>query len=168
MKEKKKRAKRLPTFAESITPIIAMLLILTIGKGVFGYSTEPLLIMVAAIAAFIAFRVGVTWDEMMDEICTKIAKGMPAILILVCVGAMVGTWMAAGTIPMMIYYGVQIVNPKFMLVTAFLIEAVVSGCYRYFLGFCRNHGCCPDGNCKCSGCVSSGYRRCMYRRFLLR
>ena len=38
--------------------------------------------MVAAIAAFIAFRVGVTWDEMMDEICTKIAKGMPAILIL--------------------------------------------------------------------------------------
>ena len=38
MKEKKKRAKRLPTFAESITPIIAMLLILTIGKGVFGYS----------------------------------------------------------------------------------------------------------------------------------
>ena len=46
MKEKKKRAKRLPTFAESITPIIAMLLILTIGKGVFGYSTEPLLIMV--------------------------------------------------------------------------------------------------------------------------
>ncbi len=37
----------------------------------------------------------------------------------------VGTWMAAGTIPM-IYYGVQIVNPKFMLVTAFLIEAVVS------------------------------------------
>lgn len=82
--------------------------------------------MVAAIAAFIAFRVGVTWDEMMDEICTKIAKGMPAILILVCVGAMVGTWMAAGTIPLMIYYGVQIVNPKFMLVTAFLIEAVVS------------------------------------------
>ena len=126
MKEKKERAKRLPTFAESITPIVAMLLILTIGKGVFGYSTEPLLIMVAAIAAFIAFRVGITWDEMMDEICTKIAKGMPAILILVCVGAMVGTWMAAGTIPMMIYYGVQIVNPKFMLVTAFLIEAVVS------------------------------------------
>lgn len=48
MKEKKERAKRLPTFAESITPIVAMLLILTIGKGVFGYSTEPLLIMVAA------------------------------------------------------------------------------------------------------------------------
>lgn len=125
-KEKKVRAKRKPTFVEAIIPIIAMLIILTVGKGVMGYSTEPLLILVACVAAFIAFRVGVTWDEMLDEISNKIAKGMPAILILVTVGAMVGTWMAAGTIPLMIYYGVQIVSPRFLLVTAFLITAVVS------------------------------------------
>ena len=125
-KEKKVRAKRAPTFLEAVIPIIAMLVILTIGKGVLGYSTEPLLILVAAIAAFIAFRVGCTWDEMMDEISNKIAKGMPAILILITVGALVGTWMSSGTIPMMIYYGIQIVNPNWMLVTAFLITAVVS------------------------------------------
>ena len=167
MKEKKNGPNVCPPLRNRSHRSSQCFLILTIGKGVFGYSTEPLLIMVAAIAAFIAFRVGVTWDEMMDEICTKIAKGMPAILILVCVGAMVGTWMAAGTIPMMIYYGVQIVNPKFMLVTAFLIEAVVSvvtGTY----GVLSQPWGCPDGNCKCSGCISSGYRRCMYRRFLLR
>lgn len=126
MKEKKTRAVRRPTFLESVIPIIAMLVILTIGKGVLGYSTEPLLIMVAAVAAFVAFRVGVTWDEMLQEISEKIAKGMPAILILICVGAMVGAWMSAGTIPLMIYYGIQIVNPRFLLVTAFLITAVVS------------------------------------------
>ena len=51
---------------------------------------------------------------------------MPAILILVSVGALVGTWMAAGTIPLMIYYGVQMVDPQWMLVTSFLITAVVS------------------------------------------
>ena len=62
----------------------------------------------------------------MDEVCIKIAKGMPAILILVSVGALVGTWMAAGTIPLMIYYGVQLVDPQWMLVTSFLITAVVS------------------------------------------
>lgn len=103
-----------------------MLVILTYGKGVMGYATEPLLLLVAFIAAFLAFRVGVTWDEIMDEVCQKIAKGMPAILILVSVGALVGTWMAAGTIPLMIYYGVQMVNPQWMLVTSFLITAVVS------------------------------------------
>ena len=92
----------MPTFTESIIPIIAMMVILTVGKGYLGYPTEPLLLLVAGIAAIIAFRVGVTWDEMMDEICQKIAKGMPAILILTCVGALVGAWMCAGTIPMMI------------------------------------------------------------------
>lgn len=125
-KKKTPRAKRAPTFLEAIIPIIAMLVILTVGKGVLGYSTEPLLILVAIIAAIIAVRVGCTWDEMLDEISQKIAKGMPAILILISVGALVGTWMSAGTIPMMIYYGVQIVNPNWMLLTAFLITAVVS------------------------------------------
>ena len=125
-KKDEKQTRRMPTFTESIIPIIAMMVILTVGKGYLGYPTEPLLLLVAGIAAVIAFRVGVTWDEMMDEICQKIAKGMPAILILTCVGALVGAWMCAGTIPMMIYYGVQIVNPTFMLVTAFLITAVVS------------------------------------------
>ena len=103
MKEKNTRSKRRPTFLESMVPIIAMLVILTLGKGVMGYSTEPLLIMVACVAAFVAFRVGVTWDEMLEEISNKIAKGMPAILILISVGALVGTWMASGTIPLMIY-----------------------------------------------------------------
>lgn len=125
-KEKEKRTLRKPTFLAAFTPIVAMLVILTYGKGVMGYATEPLLLLVAGIAAFLAFRVGVTWDEIMEEVCLKIAKGMPAILILVSVGALVGTWMAAGTIPLMIYYGVQLVDPQWMLVTSFLITAVVS------------------------------------------
>lgn len=116
----------MPTILEALIPVVAMLLVLFIGKGVLGFSTEPLLIIVACVAAFIAWRVGCTWDDMLDEISQKIAKGMPAILILITVGAMVGTWMTSGTIPMMIYYGVQIVSPKWLLVTAFLITCVVS------------------------------------------
>lgn len=125
-KVKQPRAKRMPTILEALIPVVAMLLVLFIGKGVLGFSTEPLLIIVACVAAFIAWRVGCTWDDMLDEISQKIAKGMPAILILITVGAMVGTWMASGTIPMMIYYGVQIVSPKWLLVTAFLITSLVS------------------------------------------
>ncbi len=126
MKQKAARAKRKPTFLEAFVPIIAMLVILTYGKGVKGYSTEPLLILVAAVAALIAFRVGVTWADILEEISLKIAKGMPAILILTTVGALVGSWMASGTIPLMIYYGVQLVDPQWMLVTSFLITALVS------------------------------------------
>lgn len=126
MKKKSERQRRMPTLLEAMIPIIAMLVILFYGKGVRNWSTEPLLIIVAAIAGIIALRVGCTWNEMMDEISNKIAKGMPAILILITVGALIGTWKASGTIPMMIYYGIQIVNPKFLLVTAFLITALVS------------------------------------------
>lgn len=126
MKEKNTRQKRKPTLLESLIPIVAMLVILFYGKGLKGWATEPLLIIVAAIAALIAIRVGCTWDEMLGEISAKIAKGMPAILILISVGALIGTWKASGTIPMMIYYGIQIINPQFLLVTAFLICALVS------------------------------------------
>ena len=125
-KVKQPRAKRMPTILEALIPVVAMLFVLFIGKGVLGFSTEPLLIIVACVAAFIAWRVGCTWDDMLDEISQKIAKGMPAILILITVGAMVGTWMTSGTTPMMIYYGVQIVSPKWLLVTAFLITCLVS------------------------------------------
>lgn len=126
METKNEKQKRLPTLIEALIPIISMLIILFYGKGIKGWSTEPLLIMVAVIAGFIAVRVGCTWDDMMNEISQKIAKGMPAILILISVGALMGTWKASGTIPMMIYYGIQIINPSLLLVTAFILSAFIS------------------------------------------
>ena len=151
MKEKKERAKRLPTFAESITSIVAMLLILTIGKGVFGYSTEPLLIMVAAIAAFIAFRVGITWDEMMDEICTKIAKGHA------CHPDSGMCWRYGWYLDGIWYHSDDDLlwrpDRKPEIHAGYRVSDRGSGfgCYRYFLGFRCNHGCCPDGNRKRPG-----------------
>ena len=66
MSNENKTQKRKPTFLEAFLPIIAMLVILTYGKGVKGYNTEPLLLLVAGVAAIIAFRVGVTWDEIQE------------------------------------------------------------------------------------------------------
>ncbi len=144
---KKKILKREPTFIESIVPIIAMLVILFYGKGVKGWATEPLLIIVAIIAALVAMRVGVTWNEMLDEISNKIAKGMPAILILITVGMLIGSWKASGTIPMMIYYGIQMVNPQYLLVTAFLITALVSVVTGTSWGSVGTMGGCFNGDC---------------------
>ena len=113
---------RKPSFKEAIIPIIAMFVILVIGRGVYSAPIETLLIMSAAVAAVIAWRVGLTWDDMIEGVSEKIAKAMPAILILIAVGIVVGTWMLSGTIPMLIYYGIQIVNPKFffLLVLSFV------------------------------------------------
>ena len=82
----------------------------------------------AAVAAVIAICLGYTWDEIMNSIVEKLSKTMPAIFILIIVGFLIGTWMIGGTIPMMVYYGLKIINPSFLIVTAFLVTAIVSIC----------------------------------------
>ena len=109
-------------------PILAMFFILTVGYGVYRFKIESMLLVSAAVAAVVAWRVGLTWDEMIQGVADKIAKAMPAILILVVVGIIVATWMASGTIPMLIFYGIQIVNPHYFFVSAFVICAIISTC----------------------------------------
>lgn len=105
-----------------------MFFILTVGYGVYRFKIESMLLVSAAVAAVVAWRVGLTWDEMIQGVADKIAKAMPAILILVVVGIIVATWMASGTIPMLIFYGIQIVNPHYFFVSAFVICAIISTC----------------------------------------
>lgn len=123
---KKERIKKNPSFIQSITPIIVMMILLVVGVGVLGLKAEPILILVAFVAGAIAWSLGYTWKDMQDGIIEKLSMAMPAILILWVVGLLIGSWMFSGAIPMMIYYGVNIINPKFLLVTAFLITAFFS------------------------------------------
>ncbi|WP_227995133.1 Na+/H+ antiporter NhaC [Oceanobacillus sp. CFH 90083] len=115
-----------PNLFEAFSPIVVMLLLLAIGFGVYGFSPEPLLILASVYAGFIAWRLGYTWDDMMEGIQEKIKQAMPAILILISIGILIGTWMIAGTIPMMIYYGLQIINPTFIVLIAFVVAAIIS------------------------------------------
>lgn len=118
--------KRKATLVEALIPIFAMLVFLGVGYGYMKLNAEPLLIMAAAVAALVAIRLGCTWDQMQEGIVEKIAKSMPATLILLSVGLLIGTWMASGTIPMMIYYGIKLINPSYIIITSFLVTALVS------------------------------------------
>ena len=118
--------KRKPTFIESIIPLIGVFLLLGFGYGYLGLPTQGMLIISAFIAAIIAKKIGYSWNEMFDGISEKITSSLTSIFILISVGAVIGSWIVSGTIPMMIYYGIMIINPKFLLVTAFIVTAVVS------------------------------------------
>ncbi|MFD1412410.1 Na+/H+ antiporter NhaC [Oceanobacillus jeddahense] len=118
--------KKQPNLFEAFSPIVVMLLLLAIGFGVYGFNPEPLLILASVYAGFIAWRLGYTWDEMMEGIQEKIKQAMPAILILISIGILIGTWMIAGTIPMMIYYGLKIIDPTFIVLIAFVVSAIIS------------------------------------------
>src|SRR5699024_11843705 len=77
-------------------------------------------------AGFIAMRRGVKWEEMLKGIREKLDMAMPAILVLISIGILIGTWMTAGTIPMMIYYGLELINPQFIVLIAFIVSAIIS------------------------------------------
>ena len=106
--------------------ILFMVISLTLGVGVLKIRTEPIIIISAFVAGTIAWKLGYNWEEMQAGVIEKIARALPATLILWSVGLLIGSWMFSGTVPMIIYYGVQIVNPKYLLVTAFIISAILS------------------------------------------
>lgn len=109
-------------------PIVAMLLLLIIGYGQFGLRIEPLLLVSAAIAAALAWWQGYRWDDIIGAIVAKLAKAMPVIMILICVGGLIGTWMIGGTIPYMVYWGLKLISPQYILIAAFFITSVISVC----------------------------------------
>lgn len=118
--------RRTPTLFEAAFPIIFMVLLLFIGVGVFNLQAVPLLIISACVAGLIAIRVGLTWDEMLAGIRQKVDTALPAILILVTIGLLIGVWMISGVIPMILYYGIQIVDPQFIYIIAFVVTMIVS------------------------------------------
>lgn len=123
---KKERVKQRPSFAVAILPILFMVISLSFGVGVLKLRTEPIIILSAFVAGILAWKLGYSWDEMQAGVIEKISRALPATLILWSVGLLIGSWMFSGTVPMIIYYGVDLVNPKYLLVTAFIITAILS------------------------------------------
>lgn len=115
-----------PTTLQAVSPLAVMIILLTVGVGIFKLRAEPIILICATFAAIIAMRLGYTWEELQKGIIEKIASALPATLILWSVGLLIGSWMFSGTVPMIIYYGVDLINPRFIYISAFLITAVLS------------------------------------------
>ena len=114
---------------EAALPLIAMLVCLVVGGILLPIGTELLvsvMLIAAAVAGLIAIRHGYSWDDIQRSTGEKLAAVFPVILILLSIGMLIGTWMFSGTIPMLVYYGIQMVNPQFMIITAFLLSATMS------------------------------------------
>ena len=118
--------KRKPTLIESLSTIVVMMIVVCVGFIVFKIPVQPLLIISAAYASWIAWRVGLRWKDLEEGITDRLSTAMPAIFIILSVGIIVGTWMYSGTVPALIYYGLKFLSPSYFLVSAFLISAICS------------------------------------------
>jgi len=122
---------RRPTLFLALIPVIFLTLLITINVFIFGDdslsgSNQIVLILSASIASIIAMRLGHKWTDLRQGIVRSIGSAMSAILILLLIGSLAGTWLLGGIVPAMIYYGLQILNPTIFLVAACIVSAVVS------------------------------------------
>ena len=110
-----------------------MVLIALLGYNVFVFgdnatsgSNQIILIATAALTALLATRYGSDWNSLQDGILDAVRLATPALLILLLVGALSGTWLISGIIPAMIYYGLELLSPSTFLAGACVITALVS------------------------------------------
>ena len=119
------------TLLEALLPVVILVLLLSFnvtvyGDDALGGSNQFILLIGAAVAAIVGFRNRVTYDQMIEAIGSNLKSTTGAILILLFVGALAGTWLLSGIIPAMIYYGLQILHPSIFLPACIVICAIIS------------------------------------------
>ena len=122
---------RSPNVFICFIPIVVLITLLTFNVIVFGDdalggANQLALVFSAALAVILTLRLGQAWKDVQQGIVDSIGIATPAILILLMVGALSGTWLLGGIVPAMIYYGLFILNPYIFLVAACVISAVVA------------------------------------------
>ncbi len=122
---------RQPSMLQALTPVVFLIVLLFLSVKLFGSDSsyggnQIALILSAAIALLIGLFNGQSWKELEAGIVDGISLAMGAMLILLMVGSLIGTWILAGTVPTMIYYGLQILSPDYFYVASCLICAIVA------------------------------------------
>jgi len=120
-----------PTLFQSLIPILFLIGLLIVnvnlyGDGTLGGANQMALLFSAAVASIVAIFIGQRWTDIFEGIVESISSAMSAIIILLLIGALAGTWMISGVVPAMIYYGLEVLNPTIFLVATCLVCIVVS------------------------------------------
>lgn len=119
------------TLGEALLPVVVMFVLFAVGSWTLGPTGELLILVLlgaAAVAGAIAVRHGSSWDDIQRSTGDKLASVLPALLILLSIGVLIATWVLSGTIPTLVSWAVRVVDPRYLLVTAFLATALMSLC----------------------------------------
>ena len=115
----------------AITPLLALFALLAFNVAVYGDDSlsganQIALILSAALASALSLPLGVRWSDIQAKMLENILAAAPAILILLMVGALVGSWLVSGIVPTMIYFGLQVFNPTIFIFSCCLLTMIAS------------------------------------------
>lgn len=110
----------------ALIPVIFLVIALSVTIVIFKQPPHIPLIVAAAVAAIVAVFRKHSWKSIQDGMVHGITLAMGAILILMVVGTMIGTWIMGGVVPSMIYYGLKVLSPTIFLLATLIICSIVS------------------------------------------
>ena len=120
------KEKRMPKLWEALFPMFAMAVIVVYSMLVLEIDPHIPIVLSTIVAAIMAWKVGLTWTEINDGMITSVFRAIEALMIVMCVGMLIGSWVLSGIVPAMIYYGLDIISPKLFLPTGCILCAIVS------------------------------------------
>lgn len=118
-------------YAVALLPAFVLIALMGAAVWLFGANSaagpaQIVLLVAAGVANLIGLASGMRWSSLEAAVVTSVSRAVPASLILLAVGALIGTWMMSGTAPAMIYYGLGLISPQWFYPAAAVICACVS------------------------------------------
>ncbi|NOU49379.1 Na+/H+ antiporter NhaC [Pseudoalteromonas sp. JBTF-M23] len=120
-----------PSFLDAFVPITVLVCLLGAAVYLYGDSSSSgpnqiALLFATFTAALVGLKNGYTWKTLEEAMIKGITLSLGAILILLMVGALIGTWLLSGTVPTLIYYGLQIISPSWFYAASCMICGIVA------------------------------------------
>lgn len=118
---------RRPSLALALTPVVLTLFVLGIQLFYFGDFTPHIPLAIGlAITGLVGIKLGFKWKHIEEGVFHVIHVSLPSVSVLICVGMIIGVWIASGTVPTLIYYGLTLLSPSIFLAAAMILCSVVS------------------------------------------
>lgn len=122
----KQRTRKQATFAQSLLILVLCIGILMISIIVLKQDPQIPLLIASMVCVIYAGYLGITWKEIEQKAASVIGESIQAMLIIMLIGMLVGSWMSSGTVPYIIYWGLKILSPSFFLVASLFICSIMS------------------------------------------
>lgn len=122
---------RVPSLLDAMIPLAVLIFLLSFSVILFGSDSsygpnQIALFFSASIAVIIGLKNGYQWADMEQAMVNGISLSLGAVLILFSVGALIGTWLLSGTVPSLIYYGLQVLEPSWFYAASCVLCCIVS------------------------------------------
>ncbi len=118
--------RREPKLWEALVPIIGMAVIIVYAMLVLEIDPHIPIVLSTILAGLMALKVGCSWNDISDGMINSVHRAIEALIIVMIVGMLIGSWVLSGSVPAMIYYGLDILSPRFFLPAGCILCAIVS------------------------------------------